>query len=99
MNKFGDFVYEKGISSQDPKPPIKNDEVMQLGTIELPAYLYNTQNAKLTFNDNRRFTMRDIGNIEDRVSNLEETTTLSLLEVSAQSLQIQDEEGLSLIHI
>ena len=37
--------------------------------------------------------MRDIGDIEDRVTNLEETTTLSLLEVSAQTLQIQDEEG------
>ena len=93
LNKFGDFVYEKGISSLDPKPPVKNDEVMQLGTIELPPYLYNTQNAALTLDDNRRFTMRDIGDIEDRVSNLEETTTLSLLEVNAQSLQIQDEEG------
>ena len=93
LNKFGDFVYEKGISSLDPKPPVKNDEVMQLGTIELPPYLYNTQNASLTLDDNRRFTMRDIGDIEDRVSNLEETTTLSLLEVNAQSLQIQDEEG------
>ena len=93
LNKFGDFVYEKGISSLDPKPPVKNDEVMQLGTIELPPYLYNTQNATLTLDDNRRFTMRDIGDIEDRVSNLEETTTLSLLEVNAQSLQIQDEEG------
>ena len=75
LNKFGDFVYEKGISSLDPKPPVKNDEVMQLGTIELPPYLYNTQNAALTLDDNRRFTMRDIGDIEDRVSNLEETTT------------------------
>ena len=93
LNKFGDFVYEKGISSLDPKPPVKNDEVMQLGTIELPPYLYNTQNASLTLDDNRRFTMRDIGDIEDRVSNLEETTTLSLLEVNAQSLQIQDDEG------
>ena len=93
LNKFGDFVYEKGISSLDPKPPVKNDEVMQLATIELPPYLYNTQNALLTLDDNRRFTMRDIGDIEDRVSNLEETTTLSLLEVNAQSLQILDDEG------
>ena len=93
LNKFGDFIYEKGIPSIDPKPPIKVGELMELASIGLPAYLYNTQDAVLTLIDNRRFTMRDIGDIEDRVTNLEETTTLSLLEVSAQTLQIQDEEG------
>ena len=93
LNKLGDFVYEKGVSSLDPKAPSKVGELMELATIELPAYLYNTQNAKINLIDNRRFTMRDIGDIENRVSNLEETTTLSLLEVSAQTLQIQDEEG------
>ena len=93
LNKFGEFVYEKGISSTDPRPPVRNDELMELGTIILPPYLYNPQNAILSFKDNRRFTMRDIGNIEDRVANLEETTTLSLLEVDAQTLQIQDEDG------
>ena len=93
LNKFGEFIYEKGISSLDPKAPIKTGELMELATISLPPYLFNPQDAILSFVDNRRFTMRDIGDIEDRVANLEETTTLSLLEVSAQTLQIQDEEG------
>ena len=66
---------------------------MDLATIELPAYLYNPQNARITLVDNRRYTMRDIGDIDQRVANLEETTTLSLLEVNAETLQIQDEEG------
>ena len=93
LNKFGDFVYEKGLSAENPKPPARNDELMQLATINMPPYLYNPQNAFLTLVDNRRYTMKDIGGIDDRVSNLEETTTLSLLESSAQSLQIQDSEG------
>ena len=93
LNKFGEFVYEKGVSSLDPKAPVKTGELMHLATVTLPSYLFNTQDAILSFVDNRRFTMRDIGDIEDRVANLEETTTLSLLEVSAQTLQIQDEEG------
>ena len=37
--------------------------------------------------------MKDIGFIEDRVSNLEEVTSLSLLETNVQSLQILDSEG------
>ena len=93
INKFGDIVYDKGISMLDPKPPVKIDEVMDLATITLPPYLYNPQDAVISLVDNRRFTMRDIGDIESRVSNLEETTTLSLLEINAQTLQIQDEDG------
>jgi len=64
-----------------------------LGTVYLPPYLYNTQSALLSLVDNRRYTMRDIGFIDDRVSNLEEVTSLSLLENNVQSLQIQDSEG------
>ena len=93
LNKLGEFVYEKGISNSDPKPPVRTEGVMELGTINLPPYLYNTEDATISLRDNRRFTMRDIGNIEDRVSNLEEVTTLSLLEMDVQSLQIQDSEG------
>ena len=37
--------------------------------------------------------MRDIGLIEDRVENLERVTSLSLLEINTQTLQIQDSEG------
>ena len=93
LNKSGQFIYDKGVSSINPKAPVKNDELMELGTIILPPYLYNPQDALLALKDNRRYTMRDIGDIEDRVSNLEETTTLSLLEINAQTLQILDDEG------
>jgi len=93
LNKFGEFVYQKGLSSADPKAPIRNDGAMELATINLPPYLYNPESATLSLKDNRRYTMRDIGNIEDRVENLEEVTTLSLLESDVQSLQIQDSEG------
>ena len=55
LNKFGQFIYEKGVSSLDPKAPIKTGELMQLATITLPSYLYNTQDAILSLVDNRRF--------------------------------------------
>ena len=93
LNKFGEFVYKKGISTLLPKEPEDINNAMDLATIDLPAYLYNPQDARITLVDNRRYTMRDIGDIDQRVANLEETTTLSLLEVDAQTLQIQDEEG------
>lgn len=87
------FILEKGISSNTPKAPDKNDAVMEIATIKLPPYLYNPANAVVTLMDNRRYTMRDIGLIEDRVENLERVTSLSLLEVNTQTLQIQDADG------
>ena len=93
LDKIGNFILEKGISSKNPKASNKNDAVMEIATIKLPPYLYNPQNAIVTLMDNRRYTMRDIGLIEDRVETLERLTSLSLLEVSTQTLQIQDFEG------
>ena len=93
LDKTGTFVIEKGISSKTPKAPSKSDAVMEIATIKLPPYLYNPANATITLVDNRRYTMRDIGLIEDRVENLERVTSLSLLELNTQTLQIQDAEG------
>lgn len=93
VNKFGVLLLQKGVSAKSPKPPIKNDDVMEIATIILPPYLYRPSDAKITLVDNRRYTMRDIGIIENRVENLERVTSLSLLEASTASLQIQDAEG------
>lgn len=93
LDILGNFVVEKGISSKNPKPPSKRGDFIELATITYPAYLYNTSNAGIVLTDNRRYTMRDIGIIEDRVENLERVTTLSLLEINANTLRIQDAEG------
>jgi len=93
LDILGNFVIEKGISSKNPKPPSKRGDFIELATITYPAYLYNTSNAGIILTDNRRYTMRDIGIIEDRVENLERVTTLSLLEINANTLRIQDTEG------
>ncbi len=93
LDKFGKFILEKGVSSKYPKAPVKNDALMQIATINLPPYLYHPRNASISLIDNRRYTMRDIGNIEDRVENLEQVTTLSLLELDTQVLQVQDADG------
>ena len=93
LDKTGNFILEKGISSKNPKAPDKSDAVMEIATIKLPPYLYNPANATVTLMDNRRYTMRDIGLIDDRVENLERVTSLSLLEVNTQTLQIQDADG------
>lgn len=93
LDKFGTFILERGVSSKKPRVPNKKGDVMDIATITLPPYLYHQSNAVVTLIDNRRFTMRDIGKIQERVSNLERVTSLSLLEVNTQTLQIQDSDG------
>jgi len=93
LNKFGEFVYKKGISSISPKSPIsENDDLMEIATINIPAYLYNTQSISINQKDNRRYTMRDIGKIDSRLTNLEEVTSLSLLELDAKSIQVREND-------
>ena len=93
LDKLGNFNLLQGVPSIDPKEPTKSDEVMELATITLPPYLYNISDAGISLVDNRRYTMRDIGIIEDRLENLEKVTTLTLLELNTETLQIQDAQG------
>ena len=91
----GNFSVIKGISALNPKEPTNVEGAMDIATINLPAYLYNPDDAIILVKDNRRFTMRDIGKIEDRVDTLETVTSLSLLELDTKTLQVQDASGLS----
>lgn len=95
LDKLGSFIVLQGTPSITPKPPSNPDGVMEIATVILPPYLYNPKDAQVSLVDNRRYTMRDIGKIEDRVENLERVTSLSLLELNTQTLQIQDAQGLS----
>ena len=90
---MGKFSLIKGVSSLNPKEPSLIDDAMHVASIHLPAYLYHASDAKVTLVDNKRYTMRDIGKLDDRISNLETVTSLSLLELDTKSLQIRDSSG------
>ena len=78
LDSGGDVVVITGESSTNPTPISVLDNAMVLATIELPAYLYDPDDAKVIIEDNVRFTMKDIGKLEDRIENLEVTSSLSL---------------------
>lgn len=91
----GNFDLLKGKASRQPIPPVVSGPGMEIGTILLPAYLKDVEEVRVYLKDNRRYTMRDIGDLADRVENLEVVTSLNLLEKSAESLQIRDAQGLT----
>jgi len=96
LNKEGQFSYLKGLSAENPKPPSNDEFAMEIASITLPAYLYYPRkDSQIILTDNRRYTMRDIGKLENRIETLEILTSLSLLEVDTKTLQIQDADGLN----
>ena len=96
INKFEEVKLIKGVSADSPAPPTEVGPSMEVAEITLPPYLYDpVKGPKIRLYDNRRFTMRDIGKIEKRVSNLEVMTSLTALELDTKSLQVTDADGLT----
>ena len=93
IDKDGNFKVLKGASAVTPDIPGILDNAMHLYTLFIPSYTLDTAEIGIEAVDNRRYTMRDIGRLEKRIENVEYYTQLSLLEASAQSLQIQDANG------
>ena len=93
IDKDGDFEVLKGTPSLNPRVPGNIDDAMHLYTLNIPAYTFYPSDIEMIAQDNRRYTMRDIGKLERRIENVEYYTQLSLLETAAENLQIQDAEG------
>ena len=93
LDKEGNFRVLRGASSLTPEIPGVLDNAMHLYTLFIPSYTLDTADVGIEMVDNRRYTMRDIGRLEKRIENTEYYTQLSLLESSAQTLQIQDANG------
>jgi hypothetical protein len=94
LDKDGTFKLVEGASSTNPPIPKGIDSAMQLYTLTLNPYTFNEKDLIIDKQDNKRYTMRDIGRLETRIANVEYYTQLSLLETQTQSLQVQDANGL-----
>lgn len=97
LNKNRTFEVLEGTPSLNPVLPLDRSGAMTLYILREKAYLSNTSEIDVEYVDNKRYTMRDIGNIDRRVGNLEYYTSLSLLEQNAlnkQDLTILDSTNL-----
>ena len=91
VNKLGQFGVVKGDSSTYPVAKEDPKDAMVLYVLRLGAYTFNAADTIPSIVDNKRYTMRDIGKIEKRVSKLEYYTSLSLLEKETSVTQIFDD--------
>ena len=91
----GEFKIVDGVPAEDPQFPAVLDNAMKLATIDVPAFTFTPRDVTVTREKTQRFTMKDIGKLQNRIENLEYYTSLNLLERDAESLQIADVNGLN----
>jgi len=94
LHKSGSFQTSVGTPSLTPAKPKGVDESIELFELYVPPYTLNLSNIRVRSQDHRRFTMKDVARINNRVTNLERITSLSLLEKDTQTKQILDADGL-----
>ena len=90
LSKEGIFTLSKGVPSELPKLPNTLDNALEVATINLPPYVYNTSDVNLTIARHKRFRMKDIVTLENRIKNIEYYTSLSLLEVETSNMSLRD---------
>jgi hypothetical protein len=98
VNSKGQFGVNNGVpaagGNQAPFAPPKLPDTLELAEVIIPAYPSRPKDVRIKLKKNKRFTMRDISKMNDRIEKLEYFTTLSFLEKQASEKTEIDEVGL-----
>ena len=90
LGSTGNLQIISGQPSEYPQEPEDPKQGLVLATLDVPPYTKDVGDIKIFQRDNRRYTMKDIGGLEKRISNLEYYTSLSLLEKDTKATAIKD---------
>ena len=93
LNSKSKFYFKEGIPSDAPHLPTVDEDAMALYEVYLEAYTYSLDDIKIKYVDNKRFTMKDISKIENRISNIEYSVALTMLEQQTLNMSIKDQDG------
>lgn len=97
LTREGIFKVLKGVPAyENPRPPQNQDDSITLYILNYEPYTDTPQDVKITILPYRRYTMKDIGTLDDRITRVEYYTSLSLLEKEVESKTINNDFGESL---
>jgi len=92
------FKTVRGTSSYtNPVTPADVPGTVTLFTVNYAPYTFSKHDVVITPNNTRRYSMRDIGVLDKRISNLEQYTSLSILENQVTGSDVTDSTGLNLL--
>ena len=96
LSKDKVFNILEGIPNENPIAPSDDPNSMTLYSIRFNPYTFDENDVSVIQEDNRRYTMRDIGNIERRLETVEYYSTLNSLEQEAKITPVFDDLGFEL---
>lgn len=71
VTKDKEFKILTGVPSLTPREPIVNEDAMAIYTMYIPPYTASLQSINLSYIDNRRYTMKDLSEIDQRLKEVE----------------------------
>jgi len=86
----GQLTVREGEPNINPQFPSTSGDELELFRVQMNAYTVNDSDLVSTRIDAKRYTMSDIGRLEKRIDDLEELTSLSLLELDTNSFSVLD---------
>jgi len=95
LTKDGKFQVNYGTPADEPEKPGPVDDAIEIATITLPPYVYNISQVGVKYQDHKRYQMKDIRKLDDRIKNLEYYTALSVLETNTANMFVADADGLN----
>lgn len=92
---YNRFFVVSGVQDKNPNEPTDDSDLSRLliATLEIPPYTVNAFDVIVSYEDNKRYTMRDIGRIEDLAINLEKAVRLQAIEVAILRNIVTNEDG------
>ena len=98
VNKDGLIYSKAGVSSETPvSPEIDSTSEMAIYSYRLNSYLHNIEKDVATsFIENKRYTMRDIGKLENRIVELEKFTNFTTAEQRVVDTPVKNSSGVEL---
>ena len=90
LTKTGRFLISSGVPALEPKSGSVIEHALEVGILEMPAYVGDANVLQVRTTTHKRYRMKEISNLEDRLKNVEYYTSLSLLETDTKNLSLRD---------
>lgn len=88
------FYIEQGVPSENPalSQDATDASRMCIATIQIPPYTLTSSGVNIVYEENRRYTMRDIGAIDKLVKNLDKTVKIHSMQLEVLQATIMNED-------
>ena len=90
LDKTGKMILSAGEPSDNPVAPPDIATAIRLYDLHMPAYTFDVKDITIRKYNHRRYTMKDIMDIDRRVERVEQLVGLSIVEQSALNANVRD---------